>query len=349
MTPERVMAAMSGGVDSSVAAALLLDMGYCTAGGTMQMNGLASEESAIGDAVAVCQRLGIPHYVYDVRETFQRQVIGFFARSYIDGLTPNPCVFCNRHVKFPEFIAGAAADGYGRIATGHYAITEFDSAAGRWILKKGADQEKDQSYFLYGLTQDMLEKTIFPLGGLTKSQVREIAEGLSLPSAKRPDSQDVCFIDAGEDYMGFLQRKMGYRPKSGEFIDEYGKKLGIHAGAAGYTIGQRRGLGVSSSQRLYVIGKDMAKNTVTLGGSERLMTRFVKAGGINYVSMQPAENDFWAQVKLRYSRGSARARVCVTGRDTAALEFLEPQRAPAPGQSAVFYDGDVVLGGGIIL
>lgn len=346
---ERVMVAMSGGVDSSVAAVLLQDMGYDTAGGTMRMNGLAAEESALQDAKAVCERLGLRHFIYDVRDKFQREVISFFAESYIEGLTPNPCVFCNRHVKFPEFIDGAAGDGYDRIATGHYARTEYDPSSGRWILKKGVDEEKDQSYFLYGLTQDMLEKTIFPLGKLTKKQVREIAGETHLPSAKRPDSQDVCFIEGGEDYMGFLRRKMGYSPTPGEFVDECGRKLGTHDGAAGYTIGQRRGLGVSSSQRLYVIGKNMAENTVTLGCGERLMTGLVKVGGINYASMRPAEGDFWAYVKLRYSRNSARARVCVTGRDTVTLEFLEPQRAPAPGQSAVFYDGDVVLGGGVIL
>ena len=346
---ERVMAAMSGGVDSSVAASLLLDAGYDVSGGTMRLNGLAAEEVAVGDAAAVCDRLGIPHFVFDKRREFKDRVVSFFAKSYMEGLTPNPCVFCNRHLKFPEFIVSAAGKGYTRIATGHYARVGFDTASERWVLKKGLDAAKDQSYFLFGLTQDMLSRVVFPLGELTKRDVREMAQELGLPSAERPDSQDVCFLEPGQDYMAFLRDRMGYIPNEGEFIDRQGRVIGRHQGAAGYTTGQRRGLGVSSGGRLYVLGKDMGKNTVTLGPPEALMTDRVHVDKINFVSIAPQSGDFTAQVKLRYSRDSIEARVIMTGPDTALLELREPKRRSAPGQAAVFYDGDTVLGGGMIV
>ena len=347
---KRVMAAMSGGVDSTVAAVLLTRMGYETSGGTMRLSGLNSENESIEGAAAVCLKLGIPHFVFDKRLEFRDRVMSFFAESYIDGLTPNPCVFCNKTVKFPEFMSSAEREGYDFIATGHYAGVEYDKSSGRWTLRKGVDSAKDQSYFLFGLTQDILSKTIFPLGELTKKEVREIAREFGMRSAERPDSQDICFLGQSRDYMAFLRDEFGYEQGPGDFLDRDGNVLGKHTGAAGYTIGQRRGLGVSSPDgRLYVTGKDMVKNTVTLGKARDIETREVHVDGINFVSIAPTKSDFNAQVKLRYSKDSHPARVVMTGENSALLELSETQRTPAPGQAAVFYDGDILLGGGTIV
>ena len=346
--PERIMAAMSGGVDSAVAAALLLDMDFDTLGGTMRLNGLPEEERAIEGAAATCDMLAIDHCVFDLRQVFLERVVAFFTNSYISGATPNPCAYCNRYVKFPEFIKAAQSEGCGKIATGHYARVNLDSASGRWMLRKGVDRDKDQSYFLYGLSQQTLSKVIFPLGDMTKTQIRQLAARLNLPVAEKKDSQDICFIPAGGTYMDVLRDAAGYRPRLGSFVDSSGQVLGVHQGAAAYTIGQRRGLGVSSSGRMYVVDKDMEKNTVTLGQSSELYKRSVRVSDINFVSIAPRTGDFFAQVKLRYSKEDHSARVVMTGPDTCLLEFPEPQRAPARGQAAVFYDGDVLLGGGII-
>ncbi len=343
-----VLVAMSGGVDSSAAAALLLESGTVCAGGTLLLHELPSAGQAVQDAADAAARLGIPHYVFDRRSVFRQRVIDEFAFRYIDGLTPNPCVICNRSVKFPELLSAAEKLGFSHLATGHYAQISYDFASKRWILKKGLDKIKDQSYFLYGLTQEMLPRIIFPLGGLTKAQVRELARDLNLPAVSRPESQDVCFIPTGGDYRDLLCREYGVKPEPGDFIDESGMVLGRHSGRLSYTVGQRRGLGVSASGRLYVLATDAKKNRVILGPEASLLTNRVAVRDFQPGAIGCLDRDFDAQVKLRYSRTEVPARVHITGYDTLLLELREKAHRPAPGQAAVLYDGDVVLGGGEI-
>lgn len=341
------MAAMSGGVDSAAAAALLLDAGFETAGGTLRLFDGPGADAAVRDAAAVAGELGIRHFVYGVQREFSRQVVDYLAETYLAGETPNPCVRCNSRVKFPAFLRCARADGYGKMATGHYARGEYDAGSGRWLLKRGLDRSKDQSYFLYALSQDVLSRVLFPLGALTKAQAREIAGERKLSVASRPESQDVCFLPDG-DYVSFIGREYGYQPSPGDFLDVSGRTIGRHGGALGYTPGQRRGTGVSSDGRLYVVSKDVRRNTVTLGGAGALLARRVFVRGVNLIAAERLDDPVRVEARLRYSRGGGAALLTMTGPDSALLEFQVPQRAPAPGQSAVFYDGDTVVGGGII-
>ena len=342
------IAGMSGGVDSSVTALLLKERGFQVVGMTLllhtQQDAPCSADAE--DARQVCDRLEIPHIVVDGRETFREKVMEHFAAVYEAGATPNPCVDCNRGVKFPLLMETMEAQRGTHIATGHYArITEEN---GRFLLKKGLDPAKDQSYVLYNLTQRQLSHLVFPLGELTKPEVREIARAHGFATASKSDSQDICFVPDG-DYGSFLERYRGKIFFSGDFVDRDGNVLGRHAGAVRYTLGQRRGLGVAAASRLYVVGKDMAQNTVTLGSNEQLFSRELTAGNVNLIACQRLEDGQRLFARIRYQQKEQPCRVWQTGEDTLRVEFDDAQRAIAPGQAVVLYDGDVVIGGGTIL
>lgn len=342
------IAGMSGGVDSSVTALLLKEQGYSVVGLTLLLH---TEKDApcsvdVEDARKVCDRLALPHLVVDGREIFRQRVMEHFARVYETGGTPNPCVDCNKGVKFPLLMEAMEARGAEHIATGHYVRSSFEN--GRWLLKKGLDPAKDQSYVLYNLTQQQLSHLVFPLGELTKAQVREIAGDYGLATASKSDSQDICFVPDG-DYGSFLEK---YREKiffSGDFVDRDGKVLGRHAGAVRYTLGQRRGLGVAAASRLYVVGKDMEKNTVTLGTNEMLFSKALDADYVNLIACDRLSDGQRLFARIRYQQKEQPCRVWETGAGKIRVEFDEDQRAIAPGQAVVLYDGDVVVGGGTIV
>lgn len=342
-----VLAAMSGGIDSSAAALLLKEDGHKTDGATMLFYPSSPTEDSLRVAKRTCELLGMRHYTLDFQDAFREHVIKKFAESYMRGETPNPCVDCNRRLKFAEYIREADRLGYEKIATGHYAQTEFDAASGRWILKKGIDETKDQSYFLYTLSQNDLAHTLFPLGKLTKAEIREIVKDKELPSAHRAESQDICFLPDG-DYKTFIEREFGYKGIPGNFVDSNGNVLGRHEGAIAYTLGQRRGLGVPAESRLYVLGKDMTKNEVTLGKEQELFTKRINVSEINLIAVEKITAPTKIDVKIRYSRSSAEAMLFPEENGSAVIEFIGSQRAPARGQAAVFYDGDTVIGGGTI-
>jgi len=366
-----VAVAMSGGVDSSVAAALLKEQGRSVIGITMK---LFDWPMSGRDAGAVAEALGIPFYVADFRRTFEKEVIADFVEEYRRGRTPSPCLRCNRLVKFGLLLRRAGRLGASRIATGHYARVDFDEERGRWRLRKGKDPEKDQSYFLYGLGQAELARTIFPLGDLTKGEVRAMAERFGLPVAQKPESQEICFIP-DNDYAAFLRARIPKAFRPGKIVDTAGKVIGRHDGLANYTIGQRKGMGIAAARPLYVVALDPKTNTVVAGSNEELYrSRLVvgdvrwgviegfegseakggrggkggsgrKGGGGSGGSGRPIE----ATVKIR-SRHEGAPAVLMPGKEkgTVVVEFAEPQRAITPGQAAVFYSGDVVLGGGTI-
>lgn len=341
---ERVLVAMSGGVDSAAAAVLLREQGVETAGGTMLLH--EGGEDAARDAKAVCESLKIPHFVFDLRREFRREVIRPFGERYLRGETPNPCVLCNRTLKFGAFLSRAEALGYGKIATGHYAKILRLEDTGRWTVIRAEDLQKDQSYVLYGLTQDQLSRTLFPLGGRSKPEIRALAARAGLSVADRPESQDICFIPEG-DYGAYLEHALGLSSPPGDFVDEYGNVLGRHRGLHRYTVGQRRGLGVSSGGRLYVLRKDVEKNQVVLGENSGLYPAKIRVRDLNWTAIAPPEGPLEAQVMTRYRSRTAKAVLRPLGEEL-EVEFLEPQRAPAPGQAAVFYRGEVLLGGGTI-
>ena len=336
--------AMSGGVDSSVAAHLMLEAGYSPcAGVTMK---LFNNEDDAEDARSAACALGVPHCVFDCAETFRQSVMEPFVRAYESGRTPNPCVECNRRLKFGAFFRRADELGYRYIATGHYARIERDEATGRYLLKKALDASKDQSYVLYMLTQEQLSRVRFPLGRLRKSETRAIAEKLGLCSARKRESQDICFIPDG-DFPAFLARWNGKAYPEGDFLDPEGAVIGRHRGAAAYTLGQRRGLGLPMGERVYVVGKDMAANTVTVGPEKLLFRDKLTAEGMNWI-VPPPEGPFRAFAKIRYRAPEAPATVTPLGGGAARVTFDQPQRAVTPGQAVVLYDGDMVLGGGTI-
>lgn len=341
---KKCVAGMSGGVDSSVTALLLKEMGFEVLGLTLLLH-TEKESQDIGDARAVCDRVGIPHLVVDGREMFREKVMEHFARVYEMGGTPNPCVDCNKNVKIPMIMETMEQQNATHIATGHYVRVEQQGQ--RYLLKKALDPKKDQSYVLYSLTQNQLSHLVFPLGGLTKPEVREIARQHGFATASKSDSQDICFVPDG-DYGSFLER---YRDKiffSGDFVDETGRVLGRHAGAIRYTLGQRRGLGIPAESRLYVVGKDMEKNTVTLGSNDRLFARNVFVKDVNLIASDHLQDGEELRARIRYQQKEQPCRVYETGEKSLRVEFLEPQRAVAPGQALVLYDGDTVVGGGTI-
>lgn len=348
MQGERIMVAMSGGVDSSAAALLLARAGRALCGATLLLWQDGSPAPAAGDARAVCAALGIEHHLFDLREEFVRSVVLPFAEGYRRGETPNPCVECNRSIKFTGLLARAEPLGCRRIATGHYARIERDGG-GRFLLRRGIDPGKDQSYVLYVLSQETLSRTLFPLGELTKGEVRELAAQAGLSCAGRPESQDICFVPDG-DYAGFLERRLGILSPPGPFLSPEGEPLGEHRGLIRYTIGQRRGLGISAGERLFVLGKDPARNRIVLGEEARLYAARMAVSAVNWVSCAPPSGPVRALVKSRY-RQQAQPAWLHPGPDGVTVEFDRPQRALTPGQAAVFYDtdtGEYLLGGGTI-
>lgn len=344
----KVMVAMSGGVDSSAAALLLKRAGYDICGMTLSLycDGEYAPSEDAADAKKVCDALGAEHHLFDMRDEFRRCVIDKFAEGYRIGETPNPCVECNRSIKFSGVLQRAQKLGYDFIATGHYVTSEYDSAAERWMLRRACDISKDQSYVLYVLTQDILSKTLFPLGALSKAEIRELAEQSGLATARKRESQDICFVPDG-DYGEFLVSKLGLEARHGSFVDTDGKILGEHRGHIRYTIGQRRGLGVSADRRIFVLSKDTDSNRIVLGDEELLFERRMTVRDVNWVSVKAPTAPIKAQVKARY-RHNAQPATIFPGENGVTVEFDQPQRALTPGQAAVFYDGDVVLGGGTI-
>lgn len=338
--------AMSGGVDSSVAAYLMLEAGFRCQGATMRL--LPSDDGRnAADAEAVCRRLGIPFSALDLAREFEEAVIQKFVRVYQDGGTPNPCVDCNRRMKFSRLMEAADEAGLCCVATGHYARVERDPETGRRLLKKALDLQKDQSYFLYTLTQAQLARVQFPLGGMEKRQVRELAERLGLANAEKRDSQDICFVPDG-DYGAFLERSAGKAYPPGDFLDLEGRVVGRHRGAVRCTLGQRKGLGLAMGAPVYVCGKDMERNTVTVGPESALYAREVWVEDLNWISVEGPEAPLRAGVKTRSRQAEQAAELFPEAGGRVRVVFDRPQRAVTPGQAAVFYDGDAVLGGGTI-
>ena len=352
MGKEKALVAMSGGVDSSAAALLLLRRGYAVEGVTFLLweEEPGREPQGVEDAREVCRCLGIPHRVQDHRELFRSRVVEPFVRAYQEGRTPNPCILCNRHVKFGAFARAARELGAERIATGHYARTAFDPELGRWTLSRGADPAKDQSYVLYGLTQEELSILLLPCGELSKGEIRRLAEEAGLPAAHKPDSQDICFVPGG-DYAAFLEEYTGEELVPGDFVDREGRVLGRHRGSARYTVGQRKGLGLSLGRPFFVEAIRPRENTVVLVEREAdLCRREVLAEDLSFLSL-PREafaRPVAGEARLRYSQRAAAAEAVLTPEGRLRLTFREPQRAPTPGQAAVFYLGDRVACGGTI-
>lgn len=345
---QRVMVAMSGGVDSTAAAALLLQQGAAVSGATMRLFCPGGRSDDLQDARQMAAQLQIPHFVFEFEDTFRQEVLLPFRDSYVCGDTPNPCLLCNRRLKFGRFLARALLLGADKIATGHYARVTFDERAGRYRLWKAADAGKDQSYVLYALSQWELSHVLFPLGDLRKEEARELAAAQGLAVARKKDSQDICFVPDG-DYAGFLEREMGVCAPPGPFIDTQGHVLGQHQGLIRYTIGQRKGLGQGFGRPLYVLRKEAQSNAVVLGEEQELYTRRLIAGGVCWVCGEPPREALAVSAKTRYSQKEAAATVRALPNGRADVCFESPQRAVTAGQAVVFYDGDEVLGGGTIL
>ncbi len=345
---KKIMIAMSGGVDSSVAAALLKEQGYIVCGGTLRLyeeNNQPSKEVEL--AKSVCENLGINHFVYDMRETFKKEVIGRFSEEYNLGLTPNPCIECNKYIKFGGLLNNALAEGCNFIATGHYSrIGKAEN--GRYVLYRPEDSKKDQTYVLWRLSQDQLSHILMPLGDITKEKVREIAKEYGFVSAGAKESQDICFVPDG-DYAAFLQKYSGTPFKKGNYTDICGKVLGNHLGHQCYTIGQRKGLGIALGKPRFVISKDPNTNVVVLGDEEHIFKKRIHIKDVNMIALDMPSAPISCTAKLRYSAKDAPCIFHPIGENEAVLEFEKPERAPSPGQSAVFYSGDMVLGGGKIV
>lgn len=349
MAFKRICVAMSGGVDSTGAALLLLRQGYDVFGVTLRLRPdcAGSREPEIDDARAAAAALGIPHAVLDLRALFQTEVIDRFVSEYIRGRTPNPCLYCNRAVKFGALLDWALAQGADALATGHYAGVSYDAFGRRWRLLRGRDRRKDQSYFLYQLTQRQLSRLLLPVGQYEKPALRALAAEAGLESAHRADSQDICFIPEG-GYAAFLER-YGAKLVPGDFVDREGRVLGRHRGLPRYTTGQRKGLGVSAEAPMYVLSKDPAANTVTLGPDSALYTRELTAEAPNWISIPALAGPTAVTAKTRHSQREAAAVAEPLPEGRVRVVFQEPQRAVTPGQAVVFYDGEAVVGGGTIV
>lgn len=342
----KVLVAMSGGVDSSVAALLLKRQGWEVSGATFELfDGCAESNSA--DAAKVCRILGIPHMVFDYRNVFAQEVMQYFAAAYLAGETPNPCVACNRAVKFGIFADHAQRLGFTHISTGHYARTFYKKDEGRWGLKRAQDPRKDQSYVLYHLSQRQLSMLALPLSGYSKEQIRSLAAEEGLPVSSKSDSQDICFVPDG-DYVAFIERYTGIASREGDYLDEAGNVIGRHQGVLHYTIGQRKGLGVSFGKHRYVSALDAAANTVTLSDESAVFHRTLEADDLRMIAPVPSNGCLTVQAKIRYAHRPAPACVIFEKGERVRVVFEEPQRAITRGQAVVFYQDDEVLGGATI-
>jgi tRNA-specific 2-thiouridylase len=369
MPAKTIAVAMSGGVDSSTVAAMLRAEGRDVIGLTMQLwnqrrlsghpgmpeavEGRCCSLDDVYDARRVAETLGIPYYVVNHQDRFERDVVRPFVEEYLSGRTPIPCSLCNNHLKFDQLLMVAGQIGADALATGHYARVQFDEKRGRWLLKRPADSSKDQTYFLFGLTQDQLRRTLFPLGELTKPQVRDLARHYGLALAAKPDSQEICFIPGG-DYKKFLDAYLAEQGEAlpdtaGELVSTDGQVIGEHNGIHNFTVGQRKGLGVATGSPLYVIQIKGAERQVVVGKQEELYSRTLRARRVNLVAVEDLREPMRVQVKIRHRHEGAPAWLEKRSHDEVLVTFEAPQRAITPGQAAVFYDGNVVVGGGWIV
>ena len=369
MLPTKTIAvAMSGGVDSSTVAAMLRAEGHQVIGLTMQLwnqrrlaghtgipetvQGRCCSLDDVYDARRVAETLGIPYYVVNQEDRFERDVVRPFVEEYLSGRTPIPCSLCNNHLKFDQLLIVAQQIGADALATGHYARVEFDPRGGRWLLKRPADRSKDQTYFLFGLSQEQLSRTLFPLGEMTKPEVRDLARRHGLALAEKPDSQEICFVPGG-DYKNFLDAYLAEQGEAlpdaaGELVTTDGNAIGEHGGIHHFTVGQRKGLGVATGSPLYVIQIKGDTRQIVVGNQEDLYSKTMRVQKINLISVAELNEPMRIQAKIRHRHEPASAQLEVSGGDEMTITFDQPQRAITPGQAAVFYDGDVVVGGGWI-